>query len=119
MNGRGRTVKMSTLTYLLEGNHKLVRGPEIDKMVNDWFLMSNPATMLFIVACYLLFVLKVGPKLMASRKPFNLQVLMVVYNFAMVLVSLYISLLVSPVQQLWTIVSFCVFREIFCMRYAK
>jgi hypothetical protein len=68
-------------------------------MVDTWFLMGSPASVLFIVTSYLYFVLILGPKLMAPRKPFNLQLVLVVYNVAVVLLSLYIFLLVSNVQQ--------------------
>jgi hypothetical protein len=64
-------------------------------MTNTWFLMDNPASVLFIVGCYLYFVLKLGPTLMAPRKAFSLQALLVTYNFAMVLLSLYLVLVVS------------------------
>jgi hypothetical protein len=80
-------------------------------MVDRWFLMGNPAPILFIVACYLYFVLKLGPKLMAPREPFNLQLLLLAYNFAVVLLSLYIALLVSPVQKFWIIAACCLIRE--------
>ena len=64
-------------------------------MVDTWFLMGSPMPMLGIVTCYASFVLKIGPKLMASRKPFNLKPLLVVYNFSMILLSLYIVVMVS------------------------
>jgi len=64
-------------------------------MVDTWFLMGSPMPMLGIVTCYVYFVLKIGPKMMASRKPFNLKSLLVVYNFSMILLSLYIAVTVS------------------------
>jgi hypothetical protein len=64
-------------------------------MVDTWFLMGSPMPMLGLVTCYVSFVLKIGPKLMASRKPFNLKPLLVVYNFSMILLSLYIAVMVS------------------------
>jgi hypothetical protein len=64
-------------------------------MDDTWFLMGSPTPVLCIVACYLYFVLNLGPKLMASRKPVNLQSFLVVYNFTMVLLSLYVAMMVS------------------------
>jgi hypothetical protein len=64
-------------------------------MVDTWFLMGSPMSMLGIVACYVFFVLKIGPKMMASRKPFKLQTILVGYNISMILLSLYISVTVS------------------------
>lgn len=54
---------------------------------NSLPLMSGPVPLVCIMATYLLFVLKLGPFLMAHRKPYNLQALIVVYNFMMVLYS--------------------------------
>ena len=51
--------------------------------------------MLGIVTFYVSFVLKIGPKMMASRKPFDLKPLLVVYNLSMILLSLYIVVMVS------------------------
>jgi len=57
--------------------------------------MGSPMPMLGIVTFYISFVLKIGPKLMASRKPFNLKPLVVLYSFSMILTSLYIAVTVS------------------------
>jgi hypothetical protein len=59
-------------------------------MVDTWFLMGSPMPILGILTFYVSFVLKIGPKLMASRKPFNLKPLILFYNFSMILLSLYI-----------------------------
>jgi hypothetical protein len=64
-------------------------------MVDTWFLMGSPMPMLGILASYVSFVLKIGPTMMASRKPFNLQPLFVAYNFSMILLSLYLAVMVS------------------------
>lgn len=52
----------------------------VDETIDNWLLMSSPLPLLTLVGLYLTFVLKVGPALMANRKPFNLQKLMVAYN---------------------------------------
>jgi len=64
-------------------------------MTDTWFLMGSPMPILGIVTFYIFFVLKIGPKLMTSRKPFNLKPHIVFYNFSMILLSLYISVTVS------------------------
>jgi hypothetical protein len=66
-----------------------------ESMVDTWFLMGGPTPVLCIVACYLYFVLKMGPKLMASRQPLNAKPFIIVYNFAMVILSLYVATMVS------------------------
>lgn len=42
--------------------------------------MSNPLTMFGILAVYLFFILKWGPKYMKNRKPFNINKIIIVYN---------------------------------------
>uniref|UniRef100_A0A1B6CFE2 Elongation of very long chain fatty acids protein n=2 Tax=Clastoptera arizonana TaxID=38151 RepID=A0A1B6CFE2_9HEMI len=56
-------------------------------IVDTWFMMDKPWPMLTILAAYLYFVLKLGPKLMDNRKPMELKKLLLVYNGAHVLYS--------------------------------
>ncbi|XP_052768022.1 elongation of very long chain fatty acids protein 7-like [Mya arenaria] len=56
---------------------------DIDPRVRDWPLMSRPVEPLLLVIAYLLFV-ALGPRWMATRKPFKLQSIIVFYNFFMV-----------------------------------
>ncbi|XP_053691057.1 elongation of very long chain fatty acids protein AAEL008004-like [Sabethes cyaneus] len=50
------------------------------------FPLVNPPWMPFaLVGAYLYFVLRLGPKLMADRKPFNLKPLILVYNLVQVI----------------------------------
>lgn len=48
-----------------------------------------------ILLCYLFFVLYLGPRLMANRKPFQLKEAMIAYNFLLVGLSIYIVYEVS------------------------
>ncbi|XP_061653116.1 elongation of very long chain fatty acids protein 7-like isoform X6 [Phyllopteryx taeniolatus] len=59
-----------------------------DKRIENWLLVYSPAPVTFIVMCYLVLVW-VGPKLMAKKEPFNLQLVLIVYNFTMVFLSAY------------------------------
>lgn len=52
--------------------------------------MQSPIPMSIILLCYLLFVLYIGPRIMANRKPFQLKEAMIVYNFTLVALSVYI-----------------------------
>ncbi len=61
-----------------------------DARVRDYPLMQNPIPMTFILLGYVIFVLYVGPRYMASRKPFHLNTAMIVYNFSMVAFNTYI-----------------------------
>jgi hypothetical protein len=53
--------------------------------VNDWLLMSSPFPSLAICLSYVYFVKVLGPRIMYSRKPMNLQRVMIVYNFIQVM----------------------------------
>lgn len=53
-------------------------------------LMQSPIHMSVILLCYLFFVLYLGPRIMANRKPFQLQEAMIVYNFSLVALSIFI-----------------------------
>lgn len=59
-----------------------------DPRNTEWFLLRTPEPALLVVVAYLVFVL-VGPRVMSSRPPLNMRSLIVAYNFAMVLLSVY------------------------------
>jgi hypothetical protein len=73
--------------------------PVPDPMVDSWLLMSSPVPVLSILGFYLYFVLKLGPQLMATRKAFNLQRILVAYNFYQVVFSLWLSTMVRIARQ--------------------
>lgn len=49
-------------------------------MIDGYPLMGSPFPLIAISAIYLLFVLKLGPKFMQNRKPFNLTNTTRIYN---------------------------------------
>ncbi|XP_059610225.1 uncharacterized protein LOC132257373 [Phlebotomus argentipes] len=59
----------------------------IDPEIDNWLFMRSPLPVLGIIMIYLYFVLKLGPQLMASRKPFHMKRLLVFYNFYQVIFS--------------------------------
>ena len=61
-----------------------------DARVRDYPLMQSPVQMTTILLAYVVFAVYFGPRLMANRKPFNLNQAMVLYNFCMVLLNAYI-----------------------------
>lgn len=60
----------------------------------DYFLMNPPWFPFVLVAGYLYFVLDFGPKFMATRRPFDLKKLILVYNVIQVLINLVLFVLV-------------------------
>ncbi|XP_055714746.1 elongation of very long chain fatty acids protein AAEL008004-like [Phlebotomus papatasi] len=61
-----------------------------DPRVVDYPMMKNPLMLLILVAVYLYFVLKWGPKFMEKRKPFNLERILIVFNVIQIVVCSYI-----------------------------
>ncbi|XP_072297098.1 ELOVL fatty acid elongase 8a [Eucyclogobius newberryi] len=61
-----------------------------DKRTDTWLLVHSPVPIACIFFGYL-FVLWSGPKLMSRRSPVDLKPVLVVYNFAMVCLSAYMS----------------------------
>uniref|UniRef100_G1TKM9 Elongation of very long chain fatty acids protein n=1 Tax=Oryctolagus cuniculus TaxID=9986 RepID=G1TKM9_RABIT len=62
---------------------------DADPRVEDWLLMSSPLPQTIILGLYVYFVTSLGPKLMENRKPFELKKTMIIYNFFLVLFSVY------------------------------
>lgn len=76
-----------------------------DPRIADYPLMQSPFLVLGILLAYVYFVLSLGPRLMANRKPLNLKKFMVLYNFFLVGLSLYIVYEVSCQQVVWHVQS--------------
>lgn len=57
--------------------------------------MSSPLPQTIIIAAYIYFVTSLGPRLMENRKAFDLKGVLVVYNFGVVALSLYMCYEVS------------------------
>ncbi|KAI3368830.1 hypothetical protein L3Q82_025814 [Scortum barcoo] len=72
---------MDIYDYLLVGT---------DPRLKEYPLMQSPVPMSVILLCYLFFVLYLGPRIMANRKPFQLKEGMIVYNFLLVALSIFI-----------------------------
>jgi hypothetical protein len=58
-----------------------------DPRVNDWPLMESPFPTMMIVAVYLYLVVALGPRLMANKKPYQLNAVLVAYNAVQVIFS--------------------------------
>lgn len=56
-----------------------------DERTKDRFMMDRPLTIITICFGYVVFVKYIGPKFMEGRKPFELNRIMMVYNFAQVI----------------------------------
>ena len=62
--------------------------PFPDPRVQDWPLMATPGPILSIFLLYIVTV-KLGPKFLEAQKPIDLSSVLVVYNFALVVLSAY------------------------------
>ncbi|XP_040830264.1 elongation of very long chain fatty acids protein 1 isoform X2 [Ochotona curzoniae] len=77
--------RMEALTNLYQEMMK-----NADPRMQGYPLMGSPVLMTSILLTYVYFVLSLGPRIMANRKPFQLRGFMIVYNFSLVALSLYI-----------------------------
>ncbi|KTG45652.1 hypothetical protein cypCar_00000553 [Cyprinus carpio] len=63
---------------------------EADPRTENWLLMATPFPQTFIITAYIYFVTLLGPRLMENRKPFDLKRPMIIYNFSIVVLSIYL-----------------------------
>lgn len=70
-----------------------------DSRTESWFLMSSPLPQTIIIAAYIYFVTSLGPRIMENRKAFDLKGVLIVYNFSVVALSLYMIYEVSRAQR--------------------
>lgn len=72
-----------------------------DKEVDSWLLMSSPWPVILVSTLYLLFVLKLGPSIMESRKPLSFKYTMLIYNAFQTLYNTWIFSLVRYVSVIY------------------
>lgn len=53
----------------------------LDEEIDSWMLVSDPWSVFIIIIAYLLFVMKIGPKMMANRPPYEITNLILIFNF--------------------------------------
>lgn len=70
----------------------------VDPLIDQWPLMHSPIPVISIVLGYLIFVKKIGPKMMENHKPFNLREVLVAYNALQVALCCYIVCRVFAVE---------------------
>ncbi|XP_041358204.1 elongation of very long chain fatty acids protein 5-like isoform X2 [Gigantopelta aegis] len=63
--------------------------PHADPRTKNWFLLNNNPFPVWILTALYITVVFVGPRIMKNRQPFNLQMFMIVYNLALVGLSIY------------------------------
>lgn len=81
-----------------------------DEEIDSWSLIHSPWPMCSIVIVYLLFVLKIGPKMMESKEAYNITDIILMFNF---LQFSYNSLLCLWVSGVLCYDYYCVKRGIF------
>ncbi|KAK9738402.1 GNS1/SUR4 family [Popillia japonica] len=60
-----------------------------DPRTNEWFLVKHPVIWP-IIFFYIYMVKKVGPRYMEHRKPFQLNTILIIYNFIQVIISIFL-----------------------------
>lgn len=62
-----------------------------DKRVNEYYLLrGGPSIITTIIGAYIIFILSLGPKLMANRQPYKLNKLLLVYNLSLAAANLWL-----------------------------
>ncbi|XP_037825274.1 elongation of very long chain fatty acids protein 1 [Lucilia sericata] len=80
--------------------------------VDTRFGLSSPTFVISVILSYLLFVYKIGPRLMQNRPPLNLKQFMSIYNIVQVSSCLYL------VNGIWSLLSWDLFNFNKCIYYS-
>ncbi|KAL5243377.1 hypothetical protein ACI65C_010787 [Semiaphis heraclei] len=80
-----------------------------NKNVDSWMLMSTPWPVLSILIAYLLFVLKIGPKMMENREPFKIKRIMMAYNILQTIYNIFIvsEVFITPGLYTYLLMNVC------------
>ncbi|XP_026485845.2 very long chain fatty acid elongase 7-like [Vanessa tameamea] len=79
----------SAAMFLYENLNYYIENPTVPE-TKDWFMAGNPLKLITLLACYLLFCLRLGPWYMKDRKPYQLRNVIKIYNVFQILISLYL-----------------------------
>ncbi|XP_014610682.1 PREDICTED: elongation of very long chain fatty acids protein AAEL008004 [Polistes canadensis] len=60
--------------------------------------MGSPGPIFFIISIYLIFVIKIGPKIMENRPAFELKNLLIIYNAILVVFNLWLASLATKID---------------------
>ncbi|VVC28056.1 ELO family, conserved site,ELO family [Cinara cedri] len=75
----------SILEYILEKVNNIQEfiksEVKYDEEIDSWPFVKHPWPVFTILVAYLLFVIKIGPKMMENREPFNITNLILIFNF--------------------------------------
>lgn len=88
MKNGGNTPKAFITIVLLILRLSLSLSLGADPRVENWFLIDSPFPTFALCASYLA-VCFVGPRVMATREPFQLKSIIIIYNLLMVALSAY------------------------------
>ncbi|XP_014209417.1 elongation of very long chain fatty acids protein AAEL008004-like isoform X2 [Copidosoma floridanum] len=61
-----------------------------DSRTNNWFMIGSPWPGLAIIGIYLHFIYRLGPSIMAKRKPMNLDRVMQIYDLVQIILNSYL-----------------------------
>lgn len=70
----------------------------LDERSEGWYLVESPPVSISMLLIGYVVMIKFGPELMEDRKAFELQHVMMIYNFLQVLVNLVMNIFVSKVD---------------------
>ena len=79
-----------------------------DPRVENWLMMQSYVPTLCVVGIYLVMAIT-GPRIMASRKPINVQLPMLIYNLGLVVLSVYMFYEVSVIILLYQPIAYTVY----------
>ncbi|CAH0699685.1 unnamed protein product [Spodoptera exigua] len=83
---------MAVVQQAMQGYH-YVFDELSDSRTKDWWLVSGPGPLLTILATYLYFCTKAGPRYMKDKKPYNLKQVVMVYNICQIILSMFLSVI--------------------------
>ncbi|CAH2074981.1 unnamed protein product, partial [Iphiclides podalirius] len=61
-----------------------------DPRTKDWFLVKNPLIIASILVSYNYFCIKMGPNIMKNREPFEMKIIIKLYNLFHIMLSMFI-----------------------------
>ncbi|XP_058806782.1 elongation of very long chain fatty acids protein 7 [Phymastichus coffea] len=84
---------MASIIGHVVSNYNEILESRKDPVVDTWLLMGSPLPVFVIIAVYLTFVLKIGPRIMEKRPAYELKRVIIFYNAFQVFFSIWLTII--------------------------
>lgn len=97
--------------------YTLKKTPFVDPRMYHLPMINNYFYVILLLASYVAFVSKIGPMLMAKRRPYELKSIIRIYNICQIILNSYIFIGVSSKFVLFVVIKYILYINVFTCKF--